>query len=65
MLKFHLGGSDSAAIGGDLAFQYGATGNLAGVSLAAAQQVLTDPQFGMTSQSLRTEGGHDLSPRLK
>jgi hypothetical protein len=40
MLSFHLGsGSDSAAIGGDLAYQYGRNSTLTGIGLNAAQSV--------------------------
>jgi Putative Ig domain/RTX calcium-binding nonapeptide repeat (4 copies) len=40
LLSTHIGGSDTAAIGGDLSFQYATTGNLTGVSLSAAQAVV-------------------------
>jgi Ca2+-binding RTX toxin-like protein len=52
MAKFHLGGSDEAAMGGDLAFQYGTAGSLAGVSLAAAQATTGADQFGTQAQSI-------------
>src|SRR5207249_4216959 len=45
-----LGGSDTAALGGDLAYGYGRSGSLAGTSLVAAQQVLADPGFGGQAQ---------------
>ncbi len=45
--------SDTEAIGGDLAYQYGLNGNLAGIGLAQAQQVLNAPQFGSGAQTLR------------
>ena len=53
LLAAHLSGSDTAAIGGDLAYQYGLNGSLAGVGLAQAQQVLNAPQFGTETQTLR------------
>jgi hypothetical protein len=34
---FHVGGSDSAALGGDLAYQYGKNGILGNVSFTPAQ----------------------------
>jgi hypothetical protein len=48
-----LGGSDTAAIGGDLAYQYGRTGALTGIGADAAQQVLGGSGFGAQPQSLR------------
>jgi VCBS repeat-containing protein len=53
LLDFHLDGSDSEAMGGDLAYQYGATGTLAGIGATAAQDVLNAPQFGTGTQTLR------------
>lgn len=48
-----LEGSDSAAIGGDLAYQYGKNGTLAGIGLTAAQGVLGDASFGNSAQNLQ------------
>lgn len=53
LTSFHLSGSDTAAIGGDLAWQYGRYGNLANVGLAGAQNVLGNVQFGTAAQSLQ------------
>ena len=53
LLDAHLAGSDTEAIGGDLAYQYGRNGNLTGIGLAQAQQVLAAPQFGSSAQTLR------------
>lgn len=53
LLDFHLGGSDSAAIGGDLAYQYGKAGALAGISTAAAQSVIANASFGQSAQTLQ------------
>lgn len=47
-----LAGSDTAAIGGDLAYQYGRNGNLTGVGLLAAQNVINAASFGQTAQTL-------------
>lgn len=54
---FHLGGSDTAALGGDLAYWYGRNGNLAGMNVGAAREVVGDPGFGATNQTLRTFSG--------
>ena len=65
MLDFHLGSSDTAAIGGDLAYQYGRVGELSSMSVNAAQSLLAGAQFGASNQAL--QGGatlQDLSPRL-
>lgn len=45
-------GFDNLAVGGDLAFQYGRTGTLAGIGVGAAQAVLNDPRFGAAPQPL-------------
>lgn len=47
-----LAGSDSAAIGGDLAYQYGMNSNLTGVGLLAAQAVMNNASVGQTAQTL-------------
>jgi hypothetical protein len=55
MLSFHLGsGSDSAAIGGDLAYQYGRNNTLTGIGLNAAQSVINNAQFGQAAQALNS-----------
>ena len=48
----YLGGSDSAAIGGELAYQYARGGDLQGVSIPAAQTVLEAAEFGVAKQAL-------------
>ena len=53
LLAAHLSGSDSTALGGDLAHQYGTTGSFTGMNLTAAQDVLNSPQFGAQAQTLR------------
>ena len=53
LLAAHLSGSDTTALGGDLAYQYGVNGSLAGIGLSQTQQVLNAPQFGSTEQTLR------------
>ncbi len=52
LLDAHLGSSDTAALGGDLAYHYGRSGALEGMGLGAAQEVLQDPQFGIASQAV-------------
>ncbi len=53
LLNAHLAGSDTAALGGDLAHQYGTSGNFTGMNLASAQTVISDTQFGSNAQSLQ------------
>jgi hypothetical protein len=65
MLGFHLGGSDTAARSGDLAYQYGRNGNMANLSMSTAQAVLAEQQFGTGEQALQQGVAlADLSPRL-
>ncbi len=54
LLDAHLSGSDSEALGGDLAYQYGMSGSLAGIGLTQAQEVVNAPQFGSGAQTLRS-----------
>ena len=65
LLNFHLGGSDTAAIGGDFAYQYARNGNLSNISVNPAQALLGNTQFGTTAQTLQaTNALQDASPRL-
>jgi VCBS repeat-containing protein len=65
LLNFHLGGSNTAAIGGDLAYQHARNGNLSSVSMTPAQALLASSQFGTANQALQgTSALQDLSPRL-
>ena len=57
LLTAHLSGSDSAALGGDLAYQYNLNNSLAGMGLASAQTVINDANFGTTAQTLRPLSG--------
>ncbi|MDO8812808.1 MAG: calcium-binding protein [Gallionella sp.] len=52
LLNAHLSASDTAALGGDLAHQYGKNGSFSGMNLAAAQNVINAPQFGAQAQTL-------------
>ena len=53
LLDFHLSGSDTDALGGDLAYQYGKTGILAGLGVTPVQSVLSHAQFATTPQTLQ------------
>jgi Ca2+-binding RTX toxin-like protein len=54
-LTAHLSaGSDAAAIGGDIAYQYGKAGSLTGVGLLAAQAVMNNASVGQSAQTLNT-----------
>lgn len=55
LLSAHLGGSDGAALGGDLAYQYGMRGDISRMDLGAFQATLADPQFGKSAQTLASE----------
>lgn len=54
MLDAHLGGSDTAALGGDMAYQYGIRGELSRLDIAAVQASLVDPQFGKEAQAVHS-----------
>lgn len=65
LLSFYLSGSDTAAIGGDLAYQYAKNGNLSTLSMTPAQALLASAQFGSAAQALQATGSlQDLTPRL-
>ena len=57
LLNAHLSGSDTAALGGDLAYQYNLNGSLAGIGLASAQTVINDASFGVSPQQLHPLAG--------
>lgn len=57
LLAFHLSAVDDFALGGDLAYWYGKKNSFAGISLAAAQQVIGAAGFGSDAQSLRPFSG--------
>jgi VCBS repeat-containing protein len=56
LLSFYLGGSDTEACGGDLAYQYGKAGSLSNVGLTAAQTMLGNAQFGQINQAINQVG---------
>jgi VCBS repeat-containing protein len=57
LLDVHLQGSSTQALGGDLAFQFGAAGSLAGMSLDASQTSLSG---GTDWQNLKTRSQLEL-----
>ena len=46
-----IAGSDTAALGGDLAYQYGHGGSLAGIGFDAAGTILGDANFALNPQA--------------
>ena len=57
LLDTHLAGSDTEALGGDLAYRYGLSGSLAGLALTPAQGIMSSAQFGSATQSLQPLAG--------
>ncbi|MGE0113800.1 MAG: calcium-binding protein [Steroidobacteraceae bacterium] len=65
LLAQYLSGSDTAAMGGDLAYQYGRYGNEANVSYTPAIGILGSTSFGTAAQTLQALASlQDSSPRL-
>jgi Ca2+-binding RTX toxin-like protein len=65
LLEFYLNGSDTAAIGGDLAYQYAKSGSLSDLCMAPVQALMAGSSFGTGSQNLQTPAAlQDSSPRL-
>jgi hypothetical protein len=56
LLEAHLGSSDTAALGGDIAAVYADRGDLSGMNLSAAQDILKAGDFGALAQTLRPWG---------
>jgi len=54
LASFDLGGSDTEALGGDLAYTYGTAGSLAAVAVSAAQELIAASSFG-SKQALRPQ----------
>jgi Ca2+-binding RTX toxin-like protein len=54
LVSFHLSGSDTVALGGDLAYQHGRFGNLANVGTVGAQNVMGSAQFGSATQTFQS-----------
>jgi Ca2+-binding RTX toxin-like protein len=66
LLSRHLAGSDSAAIGADLAYRYNRFGNLADISFVPGVGLLSAPEFGSSPQPLLPLAGlQDTSARLQ
>lgn len=65
LLEFYLTSSDTAAIGGDLAYQYAKAGNLSAFSMTPAQALLSSAQYGTSAQALQASANlQDASVRL-
>jgi len=65
LLAQHLSGSDTAAIGGDLAYRYNRFGNLSDISYTPALAILGASNFGSGAQSLQSLASlQDSSVRL-
>jgi Ca2+-binding RTX toxin-like protein len=52
LLDAHLASSDTEAMGGDLAVQYGINGTLVGINAAMAQGTVSASQFGIAPQPI-------------
>jgi Ca2+-binding RTX toxin-like protein len=57
LLTDHLSSSNTAALGGDLAYYDGLNGNLAGLNLATAASTLQGSGFGKTAQTVDAWSG--------
>jgi Ca2+-binding RTX toxin-like protein len=65
LLDAHLESSDTEALGGDLAYQYGLSGSFAGIGFDTAAAVLSSAQFATAPQALQPraaleQGAHRL-----
>lgn len=54
--------SDTKALGGDLAYQYGLTGSLAGIGFDAAAALLSSSQFATAPQALQPRANLEQGP---
>jgi Ca2+-binding RTX toxin-like protein len=54
LLAQHLSGSDTAALGGDLAYRYGRFGTLSDISFTPAIGILSAAGFGTSAQTLQS-----------
>jgi Ca2+-binding RTX toxin-like protein len=59
-----IAGSDTAALGGDLAYQYGHGGSLAGIGFDAAGTILGDANFALNPQAFLPPATLGAGPRL-
>ena len=55
LLAEHLSGSDTEALGGDLAYRYGLTGSLANVGFDPAVSILSNASFGTAAQAFQSQ----------
>jgi Ca2+-binding RTX toxin-like protein len=62
LLTAHLAASDTEALGGDLAYQYGLGGSLSGVGFDAAAAVLSSSQFATAPQGLQPRASLEQGP---
>jgi hypothetical protein len=53
LLDQHLASTDTEALGGDLSYQYGLNGSLAGLALTPVQNIMGSAQFGSSAQTLQ------------
>jgi Ca2+-binding RTX toxin-like protein len=61
----YVTGSDTAALGGDLAYRYARLGSLSEISFSPAISILGNASFGTAAQTLQPLTGlQDLTPRL-
>jgi hypothetical protein len=54
LVDFHTAGSDTAALGGDLGYQYGHANAFAGIGWTPADNVLASATFGTAMQTLQS-----------
>ena len=54
LADFYVSGSDTAAIGGDLAYDYGHRNALTDIGMGAAQAIVAATGFGVAAQSLQS-----------
>lgn len=60
-----MSGSDTSALGGDLAYRYGRFGALSDVSFSAAEGILSAGGFGTGAQALQSLAAlQNSTPRL-
>ncbi len=57
LASFQLAGSDTTALGGDLAYQYGKSGTLAGIGVTPALATLSDANLSTNAQPLTPLAG--------
>jgi hypothetical protein len=63
--RYKASSSDTAALGGDLAYRYGRFGTLSDISFSPATGILGAATFGTASQALQSLGSlQDASTRL-